>query len=89
MFVFHIGLRNVFNDRRVPDCVLVRKRVHISKTDFSFLEAREREGILCPGVLHVSHRISRGVCGSLGIDTRVVIWITIAAATADVHCGYT
>jgi len=41
---------------------------------------REREGILCPGVLHVSHQISRGVCGSLGMDTDAVM---------DYDCGFT
>lgn len=66
----------------ISDCAFVkwRKRVHISKTDFSFLEVREREGILCPGVLHVSHQISRGVCGSLGMDTDAVM---------DYDCGFT
>lgn len=64
--------------------------MHGAKTDFSFLEARERKGILCPGVLHVSHRISRGVCGSLGMDTRAVMNYEMqsqqfAATTAGIH----
>jgi len=60
------------------------------KNRLLLLETREREGILCPGVLHVSHRISHGVCGSLGMDTRAVMDYDRGSLQPRLrYCGYT